>query len=266
MLPVVAKPVIQYVVQACAASGIEQVILVTGAGKKPLEDYFDTAYELEQVLARTGKTALLEEVRRTRELAEIVYVRQHEPRGNGDAVLCARSVVGDEPFVMLWGDDILLGEPPVPAQLIAVAERFEAPVVGVRAVSSEDISKYGVLEVNPIQPGLYRALSVIEKPKPEEAPSDLAQIGGFVLTPDIFQLLAETPIGPSGELYLADALVKLMGRRDVYAYEFQGRRYDAGDKVELIRANIELALDDPSLGPRVRAYIARLSEDLLAQA
>jgi UTP--glucose-1-phosphate uridylyltransferase len=259
MLPVVDKPVIYYVVEAAVASGIETIVLVTGSNKKSVEDFFDSNFELEWTLEKTGKLAMLQEIRRITNMAEIVYVRQKQPLGNGHAVLCARPVVGDEPFAVLWGDDILLGNPPVPRQLIDVAERYDAPVVGVRKVPESDIEKYGVLAVEPVEGRVSRALSVIEKPKRAEAPSDLAQIGGFVLTPDIFDLLAATEVGPSGEIYLADALVKLMSQRPVYAYEFQGKRYDAGDKLDYLKANVELALQDPNLGPAFQEYLTHLN-------
>lgn len=258
MLPVVDKPVIYYVVEAAVKSGIETIVLVTSSQKKSLEDFFDTNFELEWTLEKTGKVQMLEEVRRITNMADVVFVRQHEPLGNGHAVLCAQAAVGDEPFAVLWGDDIVLGDPPVPRQLVAIAERYDAPVVGVRRVPPALLEKYGVLAVEPVEERVSRALSVIEKPGRDEAPSDLAQIGGFVLTPDIFDLLANTQVGPSGEIYLADALVRLMGQRPVYAYEFEGTRYDAGDKLEYLKANVELALADPALGPALREYLSHL--------
>ena len=261
MLPVVDKPVIQYIVEAVVASGIEQVILVTSANAKPLEDFFDRNLELEAALKRSGKLNLLEEIRQIADLVDVAYVRQKVQLGNGHAVLAARHVVGDEAFVMLWGDDILLGDPPVPRQLLEVAERFDAPVVGVRRVQPADFEKYGMLEVEPIEPRLGRALSVIEKPRREESPSDLAQIGGFVLTPDIFELLEDARPGPSGEIFLADALVRLMAQCPVYAYEFSGTRYDAGDKLDYLRATVELALAHPELGAAFRAYLRALDLD-----
>lgn len=258
MLPIAGKPVIQYVVESAVRSGIEQVVLITGANKKAVEDFFDTNFELEHQLEVTGKLQLLEEVQRVTNMADIVYVRQHQPLGNGHALLSARSVVRDEPFVVLWGDDILLGDPPVPQQLIDVAVQYDGPVVGVRKVAPQDFEKYGMLQVEPIEGPVSRALSVIEKPKRDESPSDLAQIGGFVLTPDIFDLLESTPVGPSGEIYLADALVRLMQQRPVYAYEFSGRRYDAGNKLDYLRANIELSLQDQSIAPGLRDYLVGL--------
>jgi len=258
MLPIVDKPVVQYIVEGAVASGIEEIILVTSAHKKPLEDYFDRNPELEDTLEKAGKTALLELVRYTNDLADVVYVRQKEQLGNGHAVLVARRAVGDEPFAVMWGDDILLGDPPVAKQLIDVAERYDGPVVGVMRVPPDDFEKYGMLEVEPIEGRMGRALSVIEKPRRDESPSDLAQVGGFVLTPDIFGLLESTQVGPSGEIYLADALVKLMQKRTVYSYEFDGIRYDAGNKLDFLRAIVELSLCDEQLGPPFREYLRRL--------
>lgn len=258
MLPVVAKPVIQFVVEEAVASGIEQIVLVTSPNKKPLEDFFDRNFELEVTLEKTGKTQLLREVIRTADMASVVYVRQKQPLGNGHAVLVARDAIGDEPFAVLWGDDILLGNPPVARQLIDVAERYGGPVVGVRRVPDSDYEKYGMLDVEPIEGRVSRARSVIEKPPRDQSPSDLAQIGGFVLTPDIFDILEGTDAGPSGEIYLADALVKLMQQRAVYAYEFEGTRYDAGNKLDFLRATVELALADPELGPDFQNYLNSL--------
>jgi len=261
MLPIVDKPVIQYIVEEAVRSGIEEIILVTSSGKKPLEDFFDTNFELEANLEATGKTALLAKVRHATDMANVTYVRQKHPLGNGHAVLAAKHAVGDEPFAVLWGDDILLGEPPVTKQLIDVAVRYDGPVVGVRKVGAEDIEKYGILEIEELEGQVSRALSVVEKPRRAEAPSNLAQIGGFVLTPDIFDILENTTEGTGGEIYLADALNVLMKRRAVYAYEFEGTRYDAGNKLDFLRATIELALDDPELGDGLRAYLGKL--DLL---
>lgn len=258
MLPVAAKPVIQYVVEAACASGIEEVILVTGSNKKPVEDFFDSNFELEWTLEKSGKLGLLDQVRRITDMVEVVYVRQKQPLGNGHAVLVARHVVGDEPFAVLWGDDILLGDPPVPRQLMDAAAECGGPVVGVRQVPPEDFEKYGMLAVDPGPGPVWRARSVVEKPRRDESPSDLAQIGGFILTPDIFDLLEETPVGQSGEIYLADALVRLMETRPVFAYAFSGRRYDAGNKLDYLKANVELALEDPELGGRFREYLEGL--------
>lgn len=263
MLPVAGKPVIQYIVEEAAAAGIEEIILVTGSNKKAVEDFFDSNFELEFTLEKTGKHDLLREVRDVTKLADVIYVRQKEPLGNGHAVLAARGAVGDEPFIVLWGDDIVLGDPPVPSQLAEVAQRFDGPVVGVRRVPEADFEKYGMLEVEPIagEQRVTRARSVIEKPPRAESPSDLAQIGGFLLTPDIFDLLASAEVGPSGEIFLADALIRLMQLRPVFAYEFTGTRYDAGNKLEYLKANIELTLRDPKFGDDLRSYLATLPQE-----
>jgi UTP--glucose-1-phosphate uridylyltransferase len=258
MLPIVDKPVIQYIVEEAVRSGIEEIILVTSSGKKALEDYFDTNFELEANLEATGKTELLAKVRYVTDMANITYVRQKHPLGNGHAVLAAKHAVGDEPFAVLWGDDIMLGDPPVTKQLIDVAVRYDGPVVGVRQVAADAIEKYGILAVETVEGPVSRALSVVEKPRRAEAPSDLAQIGGFVLTPDIFDILENTTEGTGGEIYLADALNVLMQQRAVYAFQFEGTRYDAGNKLDFLRATIELALEHPEVGAGLRAYLSEL--------
>jgi UTP--glucose-1-phosphate uridylyltransferase len=258
MLPIVDKPVIQYIVEEAVRSGIEEIILVTSSGKKALEDYFDTNFELEANLEATGKTELLAKVRYVTDMANITYVRQKHPLGNGHAVLAAKHAVGDEPFAVLWGDDIMLGDPPVTKQLIDVAVRYDGPVVGVRQVAADAIEKYGILAVETVEGPVSRALSVVEKPRRAEAPSDLAQIGGFVLTPDIFDILENTTEGTGGEIYLADALNVLMRQRAVYAFQFEGTRYDAGNKLDFLRATIELALEHPEVGAGLRAYLSEL--------
>jgi UTP--glucose-1-phosphate uridylyltransferase len=263
MLPIVGKPVIQYVVEAALASGITQIVLVTGSNKKAVEDFFDSNFELEYHLEKGGKHELLRQVRHVSEMANLIYVRQKQPLGNGHAVLAARHVIGDEPFAVLWGDDVLLGDPPVPRQLLDIATELDAPVVGVRRVAPEEFQKYGMVEVQPLEgrTDVCRALSVVEKPAREDSPSDLAQIGGFILTPEIFDLLEDTVVGSSGEIYLTDALVRLMQLRPVYTYAFTGKRYDAGNKFDYLRANIELALSDPELGPELRSYLQTINPD-----
>ena len=258
MLPIVDKPVIQYVVEEAVRSGIEEVILVTSSSKKPLEDFFDTNFELEANLEATGKKDLLAKVRYATDMVHVTYVRQKHPLGNGHAVLAARHAVGDEPFAVLWGDDIMVSESPVTRQMIDVATRWDGPVVGVRRVPQTDIEKYGIVAVEPMEDGVSRARSVVEKPKPAEAMSNLAQIGGFILTPDIFDILENTTEGTGGEIYLADALNVLMGRRPVYAYEFHGTRYDAGNKLDFLRATVEMALQDPDVGAGFLKYLSEL--------
>jgi len=268
MVPIVATPVIHYIVESAVDAGIEEIVLVTSANGKALEDYFDRTPELEHALERQGKTRLLEEMRRIAEMADIMYVRQKEQLGNGHAVLAASAAVGDEPFAVLWGDDILLGDPPVVKQLMDVALEHDGPVVGVRRVPEADFEKYGMLDVEqlPGNPRVMRALSVVEKPGPGEAPSDLAQIGGFVLTPDVFGILRSLRPAKGGEIWLADALVELMRRRPVFACEFTGSRYDAGNKLDFLRATVELALRDPEIGPAFRTYLVSLGLESRASA
>jgi UTP--glucose-1-phosphate uridylyltransferase len=258
MFPVAGKPVIQYIIEEAVASGIRDIVLVTSPNKKALEDYFDTNFELEHQLEKTGKQNQAEELRRIRDMANLSFVRQKQPLGNGHAVLAARHVIGNNPFAVLWGDDILVGEPPVVKQLIDVAIRYGGPVIGVRRVVPDDFEKYGMLEVEPIEGRVSRAISVVEKPPREQSPSDLAQLGGFILTPDIFEILAASVPGPSGEIYLADALIKLMQQRDVFTYEFTGKRYDAGNHIDYLKASIELSLADPILGPPLDTFLTGL--------
>jgi len=259
MLPIVDKPVIQYIVEEAVASGITDIVIVTGYGKQAIENHFDTSFELEFHLENRGKHETLEQVRRIDDLANVIYVRQKEPLGNGHAVLVARAAVGDEPFAVLWGDDIILGDPPVTRQMIDAFERLGGPIIGVQAVESIDYPRYGMLEVESIREREYRVHGVIEKPTVEQSPSNLAQIGGFVLTPDVFDILESTREGTAGEIYLADALRTLVQERPVYAYEFEGRRYDTGDKLDYLKANVELALQRAEFGDEFRSYLRSLN-------
>ncbi len=262
MLPVVDKPVIQYIVEEAVASGIEQIIIVTSLGKRSLEDHFDYHYELEHRLAETGKTALRDEVRAIADLAEFVFVRQKEPLGNGHAVLCARDVVGNEPFAMLWGDDLVVAEPPCLRQLLDVYERFEAPVAAVQSFPPQEATKYGVIAGEQVDARLWRVRDLVEKPKLEALPSTLAVVKEYVLTPDVFDHLERTQRGVGGEIWLADAVRALAAERPMYALEFQGKRYDVGNKLQFLYANVELALQRPDLGPQLAAYLKRLAATL----
>jgi UTP--glucose-1-phosphate uridylyltransferase len=264
MLPVVDKPVIQYIVEEAVRSGITDIIIVTGYGKQAIENHFDTSFELEFHLENRGKLDTLEQVRRIDDLANVIYVRQKEPLGNGHAVLVAKPAVGDEPFAVLWGDDIILGEPPVTRQMIDAFERLGGPIIAVQAVEERDFSRYGMLAVEPLREREYRVHEVIEKPDTDKSPSNLAQIGGFVFTPDIFDILENTRDGTKGEIYLADAERTLVQERPVYAYEFQGQRYDTGDKLDYLKAIVDLALQRPDFGHSFRAYLEDL--DLRAVA
>jgi UTP--glucose-1-phosphate uridylyltransferase len=256
MLPLVDKPVIQYIVEGAVASGIEEVVIVTAAAKRAIEDHFDRFWELEYRLERSGKLELLAEARRPAELAKFVFVRQGEPLGNGHAVLTTKDVVGDEPFVMLWGDDVVVNDPPFVAQLIAAYERTGGSVVGVMAVPPEEATKYGVVEVaERLDDRLTRVSRIVEKPPIDQAPSNLAAVAGYLLTPDIFTYLEQTRAGQGGEIWLADGVQKIAERGNFYALEFEGRRYDAGSKLEYLQATVELALSRPDLGGPFAAWL-----------
>ena len=256
MLPIVDKPVIQYIVEGAVESGIEEVVLITASSKRAIEDHFDRFFELEYRLEAAGKLDLLDEVRRLSGLARYVTVRQGAPLGNGHAVLVAKEVVGNEPFAMLWGDDVVLGQPPFVRQLISAHERTGGSVVGVMAVPPEDAVKYGVIEIaERLDDRLVRASRIVEKPPRDQVPSNLAAVAGYVLTPDIFSYLEQTGAGHGGEIWLADGVQKIAARGNLYALEFEGRRYDAGNKLEFLQATVDLALEHAELGPAFRAYL-----------
>jgi len=255
MLPIVDKPVIQYIIEGAVASGIEEVVLVTASAKRAIEDHFDRFFELEYRLEAAGKHDLLEETRRIAEMAKFIMVRQGSPLGNGHAVLLAKEVVGDEPFAMLWGDDMVLGDPPFVRQLIDAHERTGGSVVGVISVPPEEATKYGVVEVaERLDDRLVRASRIVEKPPRDEVPSNLAAVAGYLLTPDIFEYLEQTSAGQGGEIWLADGVQKIAAKGNLYALEFEGRRYDAGNKLEFLQATFDLALERSDLGPPLRAY------------
>ena len=258
MLPIVDRPVIQYVVEEAVAAGVEQVIIITAASKRALEDHFSTHFELESRLAAAGKERELADLRRLTELAEFVYVRQNAPLGNGHAVLCARDVVGNEPFAMLWGDDLVDAAVPCLKQVVGVYEQYGKAVGAVMRVPREDIPKYGVCRAREVAPRTYQVDELVEKPPVDQAPSDLAMVKEYVLTPDVFEELERTPAGQGGEIWLTDALNRLAARGGLYAYEFEGRRYDVGNKSEFLEATVELALKRPDLGPAFRDYLRSL--------
>jgi UTP--glucose-1-phosphate uridylyltransferase len=256
MLPIVDKPVIQYIVEGAVASGIEEVVIISASAKRAVEDHFDRFFELEYRLEAAGKLDLLEETRRLADMARFVMVRQGAPLGNGHAVLLAKEVVGDEPFAMLWGDDMVLGHPPFVRQLIDAHERTGGSVVGVMAVPPSDAVKYGVIEVaERLDDRLVRASRIVEKPPLNEVPSNLAAVAGYVLTPDVFGYLEDTAVGQGGEIWLADGVQKIAAKGNLYALEFQGRRYDAGNKLEFLQATVDLALERADLGPLFRTYL-----------
>jgi len=255
MLPVVDKPVLQYIVEEAVASGIEQVCIVTSRSKQAIEDHFDRFFELEYRLKEAGKSVLLEAVVHAATMVEVVFVRQQEPLGNGHAVLCARNVVGNEPFAMLWGDDFVDAEEPCLAQLLRAYDRYDASVLAAIRAPREDWNKYGMIDYDQVDERTYRVKSIVEKPPIEQSPSDLAQVKGSVLTPE---MLAKTPRGKGGEIWLVDAIHALIDIQPVYAYVFEGRRYDTGNAVEMIKANIELALKRPDMADPLQGYLRGL--------
>ena len=260
-LPLVDKPIIQYAVEEAAASGLEQIIIVTSSGKQAVEDHFDRSPQLEQALAAKGDTKRLEELRSISRLANIAYVRQHEQLGIGDAVLTTKELVGDEPFVLFFPDDVIVSDVPAAKQAIAAFEAHGGSVLAVEEVAPEDVQSYGIIDGEAIGEGAYRVRSVVEKPKPEDAPSNLAIVGRYVLTPQIFDALAETAPGAAGEIQLTDGISILLKSQPVFAYRFQGQRYDTGRPLGLLKASVGIALQRPDLGPPLRRYLRTLDLD-----
>ncbi len=260
-LPLVDKPIIQYTVEEAVESGITHVIIVTAMGKRAIEDHFDRSLELEMALREKGDLERLAEVQRISELANIVYVRQKQQLGIGHAVLQTRDLVGSEPFVLFFPDDVIVAERPVALQMIGVFKEFDGPVLGVQRVPKEEISQYGVVEGEPVREGVWRVRSLVEKPDPDEAPSDLGIVGRYVLTPDVFDIIERTPPGKNGEIQITDALNTLAGRRPMFAYQFEGKRYDTGRPLGFLQASVELALRRPDIGPKFREYLRNLELD-----
>ena len=259
MLPLVDKPTIQYVVEEAVASGLEEIIIVTGRGKHAIEDHFDAAFELEYYLNDRGKVDELAQIKTISEMASVSYVRQKEPLGLGHAILCARALVGQEPFGVFLGDDIIGGaSTPCMRQLLEVFERYSGPVIAVERVPPDRIEQYGVIAARPLGGNVYEITDLVEKPKAQDAPSDLAIIGRYVLTPDIFAILADTAADARGEIQLTDALRTLRRQRPMYAVEFEGKRYDTGDKLGFLKATVEFALARPDLADQFRAYLRTL--------
>jgi UTP--glucose-1-phosphate uridylyltransferase len=265
MLPLVDKPIIQYGVEEALAAGCDQIIIVTGRGKTAIEDHFDTSYELEKILEEKKKTDLLKVVRKISDMIYVAYVRQKEALGLGHAVLTARELVGNEPFAVLLADDVIDAEVPVLKQMIKVFEQTQCSVIATQIVEGEAISAYGVLDVKPAdgrQGGrLYEVLDMVEKPSLQEAPSNLAIIGRYILTPAIFPILEKTQAGKGGELQLTDGLRGLLKKEKVFAYVYEGKRHDAGDKLGFLKATIEFALKRDDLGGPLREYLKALKLD-----
>ena len=258
MLPLVDKPLIQYVVEEAVASGIDSVIIVTGRGKSAIEDHFDVSFELEALLRERGKDEDLRLVREITDMVRVSYVRQREALGLGHAILQARELVGDEPFAVMLSDDIIDSKTPALKQLLDVYEKYDAPVLATMQVAGEAISRFGVLDVEELADGVYRIKDMVEKPPPGQAPSDLAIIGRYILTPDIFEEIEGTRPGAIGEIQITDAMRALLKKRDFYAVRFEGTRYDAGDKLGFLIATVEFALKHDALAPEFREYLRSL--------
>ena len=258
MLPLVDKPTIQYVVEEAVASGLDELVLVTGRNKRAIEDHFDAAFELEYYLQDRGKTEELAQIKTISEMATVSYVRQKEPLGLGHAILCARTLVGNEPFGVFLGDDIIVSRTPCMRQLLDVYERYQGPVVAVMRIPGPEIGRYGVITPKPLGGNVFEVLDMVEKPAPADAPSDLAIIGRYVLTPDVFPILAETTPDSRGEIQLTNGLRTLREQRPIYAVEFEGTRYDTGDKLGFLKATVAFALARPDLGADFRAYLKSL--------
>jgi UTP--glucose-1-phosphate uridylyltransferase len=258
MLPLVDKPAIQHVVEEAVRAGLRDILIITGRGKRSLEDHFDRSFELEHYLEKAGRFDLMKEMQAIAEMADIHYVRQAEPRGLGHAVAVARQHVGDEPFAVMLGDDIMTGGSTVLADMVALHERYGRSVIALKEFPRSEISSYGCAVPEAVDDTLVRIVDVVEKPKPEEAPSNLAVMGRYIFTPEIFDCLEQVHPGARGEIQLTDAIALLLGQQTIYGYVFEDGRYDIGDKLDYLRATVELAIDREDLGPKFRAFLADL--------
>ncbi len=256
MLPIVDKPLIQYAVEEAKASGLEEIIIVTGMGKTAIEDHFDTSFELEILLKERGKHELLEMIENVSGLVHFVYTRQKKPLGLGHAILITKNLINNEPFAVFLGDDIIDSKTPVLKQMVGVFKRFNSSILAVQRVPKNQAHLYGVIEGKKVAPGVYRILDLVEKPA--HPPSNLAIIGRYILTPEIFTALEDTVPGRSGEIQLTDALRLLLKSQEIYAYEFEGDRYDAGDKLGFLKANISLAMKRPELKTELSKFLRSL--------
>ncbi|MEN6314998.1 MAG: UTP--glucose-1-phosphate uridylyltransferase GalU [Clostridiaceae bacterium] len=262
MLPIVDKPTIQYIVEEAIASGIEDIMIVTGRGKRAIEDHFDKSYELEDILKRKGDEGLLSLVQDISNLVNLNYVRQKEPRGLGHAIHCARSFIDNEPFAVLLGDDIVDSEVPCLKQLIDVYEKYNTTVLGVQRVPEQDVSKYGIIAGTQVGDRIYKVSDLIEKPERDKAPSNVAILGRYIISPEIFTYLDKAEPGKGGEIQLTDALKKLLSTGSMYAYDFVGKRYDVGNKLGFLEATVEFALKRDDLRQEFSAYLKKTAGTL----
>ncbi|TDO95123.1 UDP-glucose pyrophosphorylase [Halanaerobium saccharolyticum] len=261
MLPIVDKPAIQYIVEEAVAAGIEDILIITSKDKQSIEDHFDISQALEDALEKQGKTELLEMVQDISEMITIHSVRQKEQKGLGHAIYCAKTFVGDDPFAVLLGDDIIHSEKPVIQQMIEIYEEKEAPILGCKTVPEKDVSKYGIVNYSRRDGDVYKVEDMVEKPSAAEAPSNLGILGRYIITPEIFDILENTPPGKGGEIQLTDALKTMLDQREVFGYDFEGKRYDVGNKMGFLKTTVELALAREDLGPEFKQYLKDLTED-----
>lgn len=255
MMPIVDKPAIQYIVEEAVASGIEEILIITGRNKRAIEDHFDKSVELEDELQNSNKGELLKVVKDISNMADIYYIRQKEPKGLGHAISRARNFVGDEPFAVMLGDDIVDSKVPCLKQLMNCYDKYKTSVLGVQPVNKSQVSKYGIVNGMEIENKIYKVNNMIEKPKEEEAPSNIAILGRYIITPEIFEILERTKPGKGGEIQLTDALKELLRQESIYAYSFEGIRYDVGDKLGFLKANIEYALKRDELKEDLLSYL-----------
>ena len=262
MLPIVDKPTIQYIIEEAVASGIEEILIITGRSKKCIEDHFDKSVELELELEKSGKEQMLKMVREISDMVDIHFIRQKEPRGLGHAISCAKTFVGNEPFAVLLGDDIVYNEGrPCLKQLIDCYDEYKTSVLGVQTVEAKDVNKYGIVNGIHIEDRVYKVKGLVEKPAVEEAPSNVAILGRYIITPQIFKILEETKPGKGGEIQLTDALLKLIDEEAMYAYDFEGTRYDVGDKLGFLKATVEYALRREDLRDGFIEYLNTLKNN-----
>jgi len=258
MLPLVDKPMIQYVIEEAVASGIKHIIIVTALGKRAIEDHFDRSVELELALKKKGDGELLKKVQRISELADICYIRQKEQLGLGHAILVTKDLIGDEPFAIFLPDDIIEAKVPAMKQMIEVYNRYQHSVIAVEPVAKEDTKAYGIIKPKQVEDRVYQVLGLVEKPEPQDAPSDLGIVGRYILTPEIFGMLEKTAPGKGGEIQLTDGLRLLLEKQPIYAYQFEGIRYDTGSPLGFLKASVEFALRRPDIGHNFKEYLRHL--------
>lgn len=261
MLPIVDKPTIQYIIEEAVASGIEEILIITGRNKRAIEDHFDKSIELENQLEAKGKKDLLNMVNGISNMVDIYYIRQKEPKGLGHAINCAKTFVGDEPFAVMLGDDVVDSEVPCLKQLIDCYNEYKTSILGVQEVPKEEVCKYGIVKGMHIENRVYKVKDLVEKPKVEEAPSNIAILGRYIITPQIFDILSNTEPGKSGEIQLTDALNTLIKQEAMYAYNFEGRRYDVGDKLGFLEATVEYALKKEELRSDFMKYLISIKDN-----